>query len=152
MAKYRRDRINDAVFKECAALLRTLRDPRIQNNFVSITRAEVAPDLRNAKIFFSTMQEEKEVKEALTRAAGFFRRHLAVTLNLRVTPELLFVSDHSIEYGAHISRLLHDIEKEREAFAAEVAGAGNTANVKGATGAIAATGTADAADAGESEA
>lgn len=114
MAKYRRDRINDAVFKECAVALRELRDPRIQNNFVTITRAEVAPDLRNAKIFFSTMTEEKEVKEALKKATGFFRRHLAVTLNLRVTPELLFVSDHSIEYGAHISRLLHDIEKDRE--------------------------------------
>ncbi len=112
MANYRRDRINDAVFKECAVALRELRDPRIQNNFVSITRAEVAPDLRNATIHFSTMNEEKEVKAALTRATGYFRRHLATTLNLRLTPELRFVADHSIEYGAHISKLLHDIEKE----------------------------------------
>ncbi len=112
MANYRRDRINDAVFQECAVALRELRDPRIQNNFVSFTRAEVAPDLRNATIHFSAMQEEKEVKAALTRAAGYFRRHLAATLNLRLTPELRFVADHSIEYGAHISKLLRDVASE----------------------------------------
>ena len=115
MAKYRRERINDAVAKELAISLRELRDPRIVGGFVSITRAEVAPDLKFARIYFSTMGDEKEVAAALKKATGYFRRHLATTLNLRVTPELSFYSDHSIEHGARIAELLRKIEIERPA-------------------------------------
>ena len=115
MAKYRRERINDAVAKELAISLRELRDPRITSGFVSITRAEVAPDLKFARIYFSAMGDEKEVAAALKKATGYFRRHLAVTLNLRVTPELSFYADHSIEHGARIAELLHKIEAERDA-------------------------------------
>ena len=113
MAKYRRERINDAVAKELAISLRELRDPRIAGGFVSITRAEVAPDLKFARVYFSTMGDEKEVGAALKKATGYFRRHLATTLNLRVTPELSFYSDHSIEHGARIAELLRKIETER---------------------------------------
>lgn len=113
MAKYRRERINDAVAKELAISLRELRDPRIASGFVSITRAEVAPDLKFARVYFSAMGDEKEVSAALKKATGYFRRHLAVTLNLRVTPELSFYADHSIEHGARIAELLHKIEVER---------------------------------------
>ena len=119
MAKYRRERINDAVAKELAISLRELRDPRITSGFVSITRAEVAPDLKFARIYFSAMGDEKEVAAALKKATGYFRRHLAVTLNLRVTPELSFYADHSIEHGARIAELLHKIELERPEGAAE---------------------------------
>lgn len=115
MAKYRRERINDAVAKELAISLRELRDPRIAGGFVSITRAEVAPDLKFARVYFSTMGDEKEVAAALKKATGYFRRHLATTLNLRVTPELSFYSDHSIEHGARIAELLRKIETERPA-------------------------------------
>ena len=114
MAKYRRERINDAVAKELAISLRELRDPRIASGFVSITRAEVAPDLKFARVYFSAMGDEKEVSAALKKATGYFRRHLAVTLNLRVTPELSFYADHSIEHGARIAELLHKIEVERD--------------------------------------
>ena len=55
MAKYRRGRINDAVAEELAVALREVRDPRVINNFVSITRAEVAPDLKFATVYFSCM-------------------------------------------------------------------------------------------------
>ena len=74
MANYRRGRINDAVAKELAIALRDVRDPRIAGNFVSITRAEVAPDLKVAKIYFSAMGDKKEAQTALTHAAGLFCR------------------------------------------------------------------------------
>ena len=114
MAKYRRGRINDAVAKELAIALGNVREPKVINNFVSITRAEVAPDLKIAKIYFSAMGDKKEAQTALTHAAGLFRRHLAMTLNLRITPELAFVYDDSIKYGAHISSLLNKIDTNKE--------------------------------------
>ncbi|MBQ7376969.1 MAG: 30S ribosome-binding factor RbfA [Clostridia bacterium] len=114
MANYRRGRINDAVAKELAIALRDVRDPRIAGNFVSITRAEVAPDLKVAKIYFSAMGDKKEAQTALTHAAGLFRRHLAMTLNLRITPELVFYADGSIEHGAHIAKLLSEIKESEK--------------------------------------
>jgi len=115
MAKYRQGRINDALAQETAIALREIRDPRIVSNMVSITRADVTKDLKIAKVYFSCMGDSTEAKRALTGAAGLFRRHLAATLNLRITPELVFVPDGSIEHGARISELLQKIEAERDA-------------------------------------
>ncbi len=120
MSAYRKTRINEAVAEELCIALREARDPVLVSAFVSVTRAEVAPDLKNAKIFFSYLSgEEKEIKKALIRAQGMLRRHLAMTLNLRVTPELCFASDHSGEHGARISDLLRQIKEEDEARAKE---------------------------------
>ena len=109
MANYRRGRINDAVGQELAIALREVREPKVIDNFVSITRAEVAPDLRNATIYFSCMGDSKEALEGLKKCAGMLRHHLAVTLNLRITPELKFIKDGSIEHGAKIARLIEEI-------------------------------------------
>ena len=109
MPSYRRGRINDAVAQELAICLRDARDPRILDNFVSITRAEVAPDLKVARVYYSTLGDAKAAGEGLRAAHGMLRRHLAMTLNLRVTPELLFYPDGSIEHGARIARLLDEI-------------------------------------------
>lgn len=113
MSSYRKGRINEAVANELCIALREARDPVIARAFVTVTRAEVAPDLKIAKIYFSHLsEEEKEVKKALVRASGLLRRHLAMTLNLRITPELLFAPDHSGEHGARISALLKQIHDE----------------------------------------
>lgn len=111
MAKYRRDRINVEMVRELAAILREIKDPRVTDNFVSITAADVTPDLKFAKIYFSAMTGDKrEIRRGLMSASGFIRKRLAETLNLRQTPELAFVADDSIEYGAHINELLNKIE------------------------------------------
>lgn len=115
MSKYRRGRINDAVAEELAIALREVREPKVIANFISITRAEVAPDLKYATVYFSCIGDTKESLEGLKKCTGMLRHHLAVTLNLRITPELHFVKDGSIEHGAHIAKLLEDIkEKETE--------------------------------------
>lgn len=113
MAKHRRGRINEAVANELAVALREMQDPRLIDNFVSITRAEVAADLRVARVYFSALGDSEAARAGLLAAAGRFRHHLATVLNLRLTPELLFYADNSIEHGAHIARLLHEIEEER---------------------------------------
>ena len=123
MSTYRRGRINEAIAQELSIALREARDPVLAASFVSITRAEAAPDLKIAKVYFSHLSgEEKEVKKALVRATGMLRRHLAQTLNLRITPELIYAPDHSGAHGARISELLHQIEeddKKRAALQAE---------------------------------
>ncbi len=113
MAKHRTGRVNDEVQKEVAAALREVKDPRVASAFVSVTGADVTPDFKYAKIYYSSLRgDKKEVAQGLRSSAGFIRRHLAQSINLRVTPELTFIEDQSISHGAHISELLHRIEAE----------------------------------------
>ena len=114
MGKYRRGRINDAVAEELAIALREVREPKVIDNFVSITRAEVAPDLKYATVYFSCIGDSAEAAEGLKKCTGMLRHHLAVTLNLRITPELHFVKDGSIEHGARISKLLDEVMPKKE--------------------------------------
>ena len=115
MAKYRRGRINDAVAEELAIALGSVREPMVVNNFISITRAEVAPDLKYATVYFSVIGDSKEAAQGLKKCTGMLRHHLATTLNLRVTPELNFVKDGSIEHGAAIAKALEQIKADDEA-------------------------------------
>ena len=111
MANYRRGRINDEMQKEVAMILREVKDPRVCDAFISVTAAEVTPDLKYAKIYYSAMRgDKKEVRQGLKSSSGFIRRQVAARLNLRATPELTFVEDTSIAYGAHIQSLLSSIE------------------------------------------
>ena len=117
MAKYRRDRINDEMRREMMDILRKVKDPRVQDAFVSVTAVDCTADLKYAKIYYSALRgDEKELAKGLKAATGFFRRELAAGLNLRITPELTFVRDSSITYGAHISSILNtlDISDEEE--------------------------------------
>ena len=114
MSKYRRGRINDAVAQDLAIALGDVREPKVIENFVSITRAEVAPDLKYASVYFSCVGDSKEALEGLKKCTGMLRHHLAVNLNLRITPELAFIKDGSIEHGAKIARLIEEIHKDGE--------------------------------------
>ncbi len=107
MAKYRQSRINEEMFKEAASLIRTVKDPRVSGAFVSITGADVTPDLKYAKIYYSVMQgDKKEVAKGLKSSTPYLRGQLAKALNLRITPELTFVEDTSIAYGAKIEKII----------------------------------------------
>ena len=111
MANYRRGRINDEMKKELSAVLREVKDPRVSDAFISITSVEVTGDLKFAKVYYSAMMgDKKEIAKGLKSSAGYIRREIARRLNLRMTPEFTFVEDHSIEHGAHISKLLNGIE------------------------------------------
>ena len=114
MANYRRGRINDAVAQELAIALGNVREPKVVDNFVSITRAEVAPDLKYATVYFSCIGSFEEAGEGLKKCTGMLRHHLATTLNLRITPELHFVKDGSMEHGARIAKLLDQVMPKGE--------------------------------------
>ena len=123
MAGYRRARINDETVKALSVIVREVKDYRVSGALVSITGADVTPDLKFAKVYFSVIGGDgNEVRQGLESANGFIRKRLAQTLNLRITPEIKFYEDTSMEYGANISRLLNKIEPElRAAEAAEAA-------------------------------
>ena len=107
MAKYRRGRINEEMFKEAAKIMQTVKDPRISENFVSVTGVEVTPDLKYAKVYYSALRgDKKEIKKGLVAATGYMRTQLAKNLNLRITPELTFCEDTSIAYGAKIEKII----------------------------------------------
>ncbi len=110
-------RINGEVQKELSILIsREIKDPRI-NPMTSVVHVEVAPDLKTAKVYISVLGDEESKKSTLAglkSAASFIRGQLAKSLNLRNTPELSFVLDNSIEYGAHMSKLINEVNKNIE--------------------------------------
>ena len=113
MSYQRIDRISEDVRREVDAIIREeLSDPRIDGTF-SITRADVAGDLRYAKIYVSVLEDDKrdELMDALKRAKGFIRRSLGKRMIIRYSPELIFISDKNIEYGVHIAKVLADTVK-----------------------------------------
>ena len=113
MAKYRRGRINDEMQKELMVILRSVKDPRVSDAFVSVTAVDTTPDLKYAKVYYSCLSSnKKDVAKGLRQASGYMRTQLARTLNLRMTPELTFIRDTSLAHGAHIASLLHKIEEE----------------------------------------
>lgn len=116
MASNRIGRTNDDIQRVLSALLRSVKDPRVQQGMLSITRVEATGDLRYAKVFISVLGEfnEKELKKGLKSASGWLRRELGSSLSLRYTPELIFEIDRSIEHGAEISRLLSDLHVGEE--------------------------------------
>lgn len=115
MANYRRARINDEVQREMASILREVKDPRVKDAFVSVTAVDVTPDLKYAKIYYSAlMGDKKELARGLRAASGFIRSQIAQRLNLRITPELTFILDDSVEHGAHIAKLLNSITFSEE--------------------------------------
>ncbi len=116
MASNRIGRTNDDIQRVLSALLRSVKDPRVNQGMLSITRVEATGDLRYAKVFISVLGDfnEKELKKGLKSASGWLRRELGSSLSLRYTPELIFEIDRSIERGAEISRLLSDLNVGEE--------------------------------------
>lgn len=115
MAKYRQNRINDAVALELAMILREVKDPRVAEAMITVTAADVTPDLKYAKIYYSVLgadskEELKEIYLGLKSAAGFIRSQLAKRLNLRATPELTFVEDSSVKHGVEIAAILNSLD------------------------------------------
>src|SRR5699024_9006906 len=113
MASNRIGRINEEIQKELSALLRNLKDPRVQDTMISITHVETTPDLRYAKIYVSFLQEERarDALKGLKSAGGYLRRELGQSLQLRYTPELVWEQDDSITYGARMLKLIGSLEE-----------------------------------------
>ena len=121
MSQYRIGRVNDEISRQMAVILRNVKDPRVQNCLISVTAVDCKPDLRFCRIYYSVInydkklddkEKDKEIQKALQSASGYIRSELARSINLRITPELEFVRDISLERGAAVSRVMKTIEDE----------------------------------------
>jgi ribosome-binding factor A len=107
-------RVADQMKQEIAdILMRKIKDPRI--GFVTVTEVDLSDDLKNAKVFVSIYGGDKEdTFKGLKSASPFIRSELGRRMRMRCIPEILFRFDSSVEEGAHIMELLHEIEIKQE--------------------------------------
>jgi ribosome-binding factor A len=110
----RQEKVEELLKIEISDIIqRELKDPRA--GFITITDVEISPDLRHARVFFSVLGDEAAQQasmKALKSAAGFIRRELGRRVRMRVTPEVEFRVDESIERGARIFEILQQIKKD----------------------------------------
>ena len=113
MAKYRQDRINEEINHALCEIFREVKDYRVANAFVSVTGVDCAADLSIARVYVSALGgDTPTVIKGLNSAMGFIRGQLSQKCRLRITPELKFIPDTSIEHGADINKLLKSVESD----------------------------------------
>ena len=109
MANYRVGRVAQEILKEVNDILRNnVRDPRVQG--ITITDVELTGDLQQAKIYYSSLEEDDQSKK--DTQAGLVRKELGQRLTTYRTPELIFARDESVEYGNRIDELLNQLRSE----------------------------------------
>ena len=111
MANYKTNRMAEDIKREMTAVLRELKDPRI-DKMLTVVRVDLSGDMSVCKVYVSSlggMEKTAESVQGLKSASGFIRRELFHRLQMRKSPELTFIADNSIERGAEISRKLNEI-------------------------------------------
>ena len=107
----RLNRINEELKKEISQIISfELKNPDV-TGLISVTKVKITPDLKYAKVYVSLLNSKNESKtmEALKKSAGFIRSLIAKRVNLRITPELVFEKDDSMEYGMKIDSILKEL-------------------------------------------
>lgn len=110
----RLNRIDEEMKKEISHIITyDLKDPNI-TGLISVTKVKVSGDLKYAKVYVSMLnaKDNKQVLAALKKSVGFVRTEVAKRINLRTTPEIIFIFDDSIEYGARIDTILKNVIKD----------------------------------------
>ena len=121
MASSRPSRVGDQLRVEIADLLaREVQDPGI--GFLTVTHVKVTPDLQQARVYYTTLGDEKarrESRRALERVTPFLRRRIGQRLRLKRVPELQFFFDEAVERGDRIEQILQELHAERGERAAQ---------------------------------
>ncbi len=110
----RLNRINEELRKELSKLITyELKNPKI-TGMVSVTKVKITPDFKYAQVYVSLLNSKniKKTMEGLKESTGFLKSQIARAINLRVTPELVFEIDDSLEHGARIESILKDLKGE----------------------------------------
>ena len=111
--RIRPERVAEQLRMDVADILQNdLKDPRL--GLVTCTRVDLTSDLRHAKLYVSVLGEQSakdSSMEALDSATGYVRRRLSQRLGLRVSPEIVFVFDPSIEYSIRLETLIEETKR-----------------------------------------
>jgi len=111
----RNERVRKTLIKEIADIVqKEIRDTRI-NGIISITDAELSHDNSYAKVFFSVLapndEEKEKTAQALIEHTPKIRYEIGKRIRLRLTPELKFVLDESLERGTKVTDLINKISR-----------------------------------------
>lgn len=111
MAGHRSERVAQEIRDEVALMIgRELKDPRI--GFVTVTRVDLTPDLRYARVYVSVLgdkDQQKKTLQGLKQATGFVRREVGRRLRMRLTPEVQFLFDKGLDATDRVARLLEEV-------------------------------------------
>lgn len=113
----RLNRINEELKKEISHVITfELKNTNI-TGLISVTKVKITPDLRFARVYVSLLNSKSKTKTmaGLQNAVGYIRGQIAKKINLRVTPDLQFELDESMEYGEKMDKIISDaIKKDKE--------------------------------------
>ena len=110
----RMNRIDEALKKELSNIISYELENSKITGMISVTKVKTTPDLRYARVYVSILnsKNKKETLAGLKQASGYIRSQIANRINLRITPELVFELDESLEYGAKIDSIIESIAKD----------------------------------------
>lgn len=114
--KNRMNRIDEQLKEEISKIIdQEIHDPNF-TGLVSVSKVKTTPDLRYARVFVTMIgcKSQKENLAILKKSSGYIRTLIAKRVNLRITPELVFEFDESIEYGARIDKILKDMNMDKK--------------------------------------
>jgi len=116
MANNKLQRTNEDIMLALSEILRSIKDPRVNQGLISVTAVDTTGDLRWCKVYVSVfgLQNEKEFMKGIKSASGWIRRELGSRVKLRIVPELVFQLDHSIEHGAHMNQIFSELKAAEE--------------------------------------
>ena len=110
----RSDRVADVIRREVSDILfREVKDPRL--SFITITSVDLGKDMRNARIYYTSLKEAEELEEikiGLKKAVGFVQRKLGKRVHLRYLPQLSFIYDATLKYGSHMDSIFRKIDED----------------------------------------
>jgi len=108
------DRVNEELKREISNIINyKLKNSKV-TGMISITKVKVTPDLRYARVWISALncKNKKDTLLGLKQSSGFIRSEIAKKINMRITPELVFEFDDTMEYGERIDSILNELMKD----------------------------------------
>lgn len=117
MPNYNIKRLNEDILRELSTAVPGVKDPRVADGFVTVTRCELTSDLSYCKVWVACMGgEERTAKavEGMKAAGGYFKKRIAARVRMRKMPELIFISDNSLDYSARIDEIIKGFPKRAE--------------------------------------
>ena len=117
MGNTRPEKVGEQIRIELSQLIaRDVHDPGV--GFITLTKVTVTADLQLARVYYTTLGDEKAQKEtgkALHRASPFLRRQIAQRVRLRRVPEIEFFYDKSVAQHDRVERILQELKAEADA-------------------------------------
>lgn len=117
--KIKMERVNSELAKQITKIIsEDIKDPRLHNAIVGVTKLYTTPDLKYAKVYLSIYAENEDARQeayyTICRSRSFIRNMLKDTVQIRLLPELNFLIDDSVDYSIKIDNILNQIKEQNK--------------------------------------